>query len=307
MTIEPSVRTIILNLLRGAVPERADEVSRLWVDRGHGVEIVPSGKGLKMSATDKRIRFDLKTIDFFWLMGFCFWRSMAVYGPALEIASHGTVTLDLALAIDEERAIYEAEFKHRVAVGQALIAAQRTDDIDWPEGTPLPTNDRDGLPDVEDKSANDLVGLALAFALLHELRHVMFRADDGDDMPGPEEEMACDTWARAFMTDKLAGYASSQNLPFAKVRQKRAMGTALAAAIVHAMTAPHERWGGSDYPPISERITAMMDGYDLPETSHFWHFAGCILIAILRLDHRRLDLTAPTKKEMVAELLDHLR
>lgn len=39
MTTEPSDRTIVLHLLRGAVPERADEISGLWRQYGHAVEI----------------------------------------------------------------------------------------------------------------------------------------------------------------------------------------------------------------------------------------------------------------------------
>lgn len=48
METEPSDRTIVLHLLRGAVPERADEISGLWSQYGHGVEVAPSTKGVTM-------------------------------------------------------------------------------------------------------------------------------------------------------------------------------------------------------------------------------------------------------------------
>jgi hypothetical protein len=70
MAIVPSDRTIVLHLLRGAVPERADDLSRLWREHGHDVEVAPSAHGSTMNATSKRIKFDTKTIDFFWLLGF---------------------------------------------------------------------------------------------------------------------------------------------------------------------------------------------------------------------------------------------
>lgn len=70
-----SDRTIVLNLSRGAVPERADEISKLWLDHGHAVEVAPSAQGSTMNATSKRIKFDTKTIDFFWLIGFSAWRA----------------------------------------------------------------------------------------------------------------------------------------------------------------------------------------------------------------------------------------
>ena len=87
METEPSDRTIVLHLLRGAVPERADEISGLWSQYGHGVEVAPSTKGVTMKADDKRIQFDTKTIDFFWLLGFSAWRAIEVYSPALLVAT----------------------------------------------------------------------------------------------------------------------------------------------------------------------------------------------------------------------------
>ncbi|MCQ8185950.1 hypothetical protein [Parvularcula maris] len=70
MTTKPSVRTIVLHLLRAAVPERDNEISKLWSRYGHAVEVKPSTKGVTMNADDTRIQFDTKTIDFFWLFGF---------------------------------------------------------------------------------------------------------------------------------------------------------------------------------------------------------------------------------------------
>ena len=70
MTAEPSERTIILGLLRSAVPERGDEICRLWADYGHSIEVSPDAKGVTVNADANRIHFDMKTIDLFWLLGF---------------------------------------------------------------------------------------------------------------------------------------------------------------------------------------------------------------------------------------------
>ena len=55
---------------------------------------------------------------------------------------------------------------------------------------------------VEDQGGN-----ALAIALLHEFRHVMYCADKSAPSTLPEEEIGCDNWAREFMTSGLAAYA----------------------------------------------------------------------------------------------------
>ena len=157
MTTEPTDRTIVLHLLRGAIPERADEISGLWSRYGHAVEVAPSTKGVTMNADASRIKFDTKTIDFFWLLGFSVWRAIEVYSPALLLATATGMPLDQALGVDAERGQYEFDYKQRVASAQSLIAAEQTADISWPADVPEPTADRDGLRDDQHKAVFDLV------------------------------------------------------------------------------------------------------------------------------------------------------
>ena len=303
MTTEPSNRTIVLHLLRGAVPERADDLSRLWVEHGHDVEVAPSTTGATMDATSRRIKFDTKTIDLFWLMGFAVWRAIELYGPAIALATCTASTIDNVLNDDEERPQLEFEYKQRIGTVEALLNVTTTDDITWPSDVPKPTDDRESLKDEQEKSAYDLVCLALAFALLHELRHVMFRKAGDAPKERYEEEMACDTWARATMISNLAEYARENGHTFAEVEQKRATGIALAAIVVHAMTSPVVRWGNEDYPPIAERLTAMIAGYSQPDDSNFWLYTACLLVALMRQDRRPLDMSPASYRELVETLL----
>ncbi len=307
MTTEPSDRTIVLHLLRGAVPERADDISGLWSQYGHAVEVAPSTKGVTMNADGKRIQFNTKTIDFFWLLGFSAWRAIEVYSPAVVLATLRGIPLNEALDADTKRGQYEFEYKQRVASAELLIAAEQTADISWPEDVPLPTADRESLGDPQHKAAFDLVALALAFTLLHEFRHVMYCADNSAPSTLPEEEIACDTWARDFMTSGLAAYAKKHGHAYADVQQKRATAITLAAATVHAMTPTHAHWGNHQYPPIAERLTATISGYNLPAGSPFWLFTACLLIALMRRENRPLDIVAHSNQEMVDMLLDRLR
>jgi hypothetical protein len=307
MTTEPSDRTIILHLLRGAVPERADEISGLWSQYGHAVDVAPSAKGVTMNADATRIQFDTKTIDFFWLFGFSAWHAIEVYSPALVLATITGMPLDQALNADAERGPFELDYKQRIASTQSLIAADRTADISWPTDIPEPTSHRESLGDVQHMAAFDLVAFALAFSLLHEFRHVMYCADNSAPSTLPEEEIACDTYARDFMTSGLAAYAKKHGHNFAEVQQKRAMGIALTAVIIHAMTPIHAHWGNRQYPPIAERLTAMIGGYNLPAGSSFWLFTACLLIALMRQENRPLDIVANSNQEMVEILITRLK
>lgn len=73
------------------------------------------------------------------------------------------------------------------------------------------------------------------------------------------------------------------------------------------MTPTHAHWGNRQYPPIAERLTAMIAGYSLPADSRFWLFTACLLIALMRQENRPLDVVATSNQEMVEILLDRLR
>lgn len=307
MTHEPSDRTIILHLLRGAVPERADYLCNLWVEHGHSVEVAPSAKGATMNSTSQRIKFDTKTIDLFWLMGFAAWRAIELYGPAVMLAQCTDMSIDRILNDDEERSQLEFEYKQRIGSVEALLSTTSTDKIAWPTDVPMPTHDRESLANNQERSAFDLVCLALAFALLHELRHVMFRKAGDAPLQGHEEEIACDTWARMIMTKTIADYAKENGDSVEQVEEKRATGIALAAVVVHAMTAPMVRWGNDEYPPIADRLTAMIEGYNQPKNSNFWFYTACLLTALFRHELRPLDLSPASHQELVQTLIGRLR
>lgn len=52
-----------------------------------------------MNANRHRIRFDTKTIDLFWLLGFSAWRSIEVYSPAAHNNAATLVNSDNAAAV----------------------------------------------------------------------------------------------------------------------------------------------------------------------------------------------------------------
>lgn len=307
MSNEPSDQTIVLHLLRGAVPERADEISGLWTKYAPAVEAAPSAAGTTMNANRHRVRFDTKTTDLFWLLGFSAWRSIEVYSPALVITMLSGLTIDQALHIDEKLTTFERDYKERMEAAASLISATSTGEIAWPPDVPRPQADRDSFSDPQDKVAFDLTALALAFALLHEFSHVKLLADRAQPDTLPEEELSCDIWAREFMTAKLAAYARAHGHAFEEVSQKRAMALALAATIIHAITPTAAQWGNSEYPPLSARIQAIVAGFNLPPNSWYWFFVACLLVGIMRHEHRPLDIVGQTPQALAEALIAQVR
>ena len=158
----------------------------------------------------------------------------------------------------------------------------------------------------DELAAFDLVCLATAYVFLHELRHVKFLSDGDYPADRREEEIACDVWARSFLTDKVGIYAQSVGQSFTRVLDKRSMGIALGAMILHEITPESARWGTAEYPPITTRIQAMISGSPLAKDSHYWLFTACLLVGIFRQAHRQLPTYAPSTNELVEQLTTDL-
>jgi len=142
----------------------------------------------------------------------------------------------------------------------------------WPDGVPRPQADKTGL-DVEQQAAFDLTMIATAYMLLHEARHVMYNTD-GDRPSAPEEELACDAFARQFLLEGVRGYAAQTGQSAEDVLAKRAAGIALGAYALYEFTPEVGRAGSDNYPPVADRLGALFPEVSLPFNHWFWDFAA---------------------------------
>ena len=118
-----------------------------------------------------------------------------------------------------------------------------------------------------------------------------------------EEELACDVWARDFMTANLATYAKTHNHYFHEVLRKRSMGFALAALILHEITPVWDHGGNAEYFSVATRLQTILDNTALPDNDHFWVFVASLLIGIVR--QKGLPVVAPamSAKALASHLL----
>lgn len=303
----PENRIVVLNLFRGATPERADEIAEHWDSYNPQVEVTPPTSGVTMNANQHRIQFDAKVLDAFWLIGFSAWRSIETYSPSIVLAMIAQIPLDEALLADEELGQFERDYKDRMIAAQQIIATDQPGLVQWPPDIPKRQPDRELLDSSQDKVAFDLTCLAVAFTFLHEFRHVMFLRDGNYPLERAEEETACDVWARSFLTEKLDGYAKDHDHSYRDVLTKRSMGMALGALIVHSITPAFAHWGTAEYPPIADRVNALIGGTSLPENSHFWLFSACILVGVMRQSHRQIDIVPSNAKTLVEQIIERLK
>ncbi|MDR7098947.1 hypothetical protein J2X04_001294 [Lysobacter niabensis] len=306
MTV-PDTKSMVLDLLRGAAPERADEISALWRRYRPEFEVVPDRAGITMNANKHRIQFDLKTLEVLWLIGFCGWKSIETYTPLILTAMLTQGVIDEVLVTDQDLGPFEQDYKHRIVIAHSFIDSDNSVFGEWPPDIPRPQSDRASLKDAQDQAAFDLTCMASAYVFLHEFRHVMFAQDGSAPSRRPEEELACDVWARGILTDKLAVYAKGHGHDYQRVLNKRAMGMALGSLILHTITPPHARWGTGEYPPIAERMDALIKGSNLPDNASFWMLAASILVGVMRQSHRPIDIAPQGAKALVAELIERMR
>lgn len=288
---EATPKAAVIALMKGTVPERRDEIASLWENYNPAVVLVADARRITLNADKDRIQLDIKTMDVFWLIAFGGWRAIETYSPHVVLSAAGGRTVAELMNVDPSLDDVERAYKECRAAAQSLIDAADAEAAHWPPDLPRPSADRNALNHPQYQSAFDLACLAVAFTLFHEFRHVMLHRDDQRPKDLREEEMACDVWAREFMTAKLARYAEDHGHDYRQVSRKRAMGLALAALILHEITPFWDHGGNQQYFSVAARLQAILDNTPLPENDHFWVFAASLLIGILR--QRNVPIDAP--------------
>jgi Peptidase U49 len=292
---------LMMNMI-GAAPEREDEIRSLWQQYHPSVVLSDSGK-FRLDANRQTITIDVKTPDVFWLIGFSGWRAIETYVPSVMTAAMTNMPVAEVMRHDKDLPAVERDYKERLVAAYNFLKAERATKAPWPPDIPRPSADRNALDDDQYKATFDLTTSAVAFTIFHEFYHVILDQDRKRPKERPEEELACDVWAREFVTVRLEAYARSKGLDYHQVMQRRAMTLSLAALILHEITPEWERGGNCDYFSVAIRIRTILDNTPLPANNHFWNVAAALLIGICR--QRQISVNAPamTARALTSYLL----
>ena len=294
-----------INNMIGAAPERADEIQYLW-NRYHPSVVVVNNKKVTINANKSRIEIDIKTTEVFWLIGFCGWRAIETYMPDVIMASCTNQPIKQVIQNDDGINECERNYKERIKAVHDFIKKSCGDQLPWPPDIPKPSADRNELIDRQHQAAYDLVGSAVAFILFHEFYHVILDYDNKRPAELPEEELACDVWAREFLTANIAQYAESKNLSYQIVLKRRSMAFVIAALIIHEITPIWEHGGNSSYFSVAIRMKSIILDTRLPDDDDFWNFSAAVLIGMCRQKHIPFDPLAMNSKNLVVHLLELL-
>ena len=244
----------VIALMRGAVPEREEELMALWARYNPDVVLVADARRVTLNATKDRIAFDAKTMDVFWLIAFSGWRAIECYSPHVILSAANGKTVAEVILADAELDEVERAYREKRAAAETLVGAPDLASAPWPDDLPQPSANRNALDDAQYQAVYDLACLAAAFTLYHEFHHAMLDRDNQRPSDPREEEMLCDVWARNFMTAKAACYAKDNGHSYHDVLRKRSMGLAIAALILHDITPVWDQGGNRYYFSIGDRL-----------------------------------------------------
>ena len=307
MTVQPDdPREVIKALLVGAVPERRADIERLWRKYNPRVEVCDNARGITLKATREKIEFDLKTADVFWLIGFGGWRAIECYSPLVLLSFKRNQQIEALIRDHGHLPEIERDYRERRAAVHSLLDATSASDIKWPPDLPRPSASRDAIDQSQYKTTFDLTLLALALALFHEFRHVMLDIDEKRPPDRREEEMACDVWAREFMTANAGAYAEAHLHSYQQVLQKRSMGFALAALVLHDITPVWDHGGNAEYFSLADRLTAILGNTALPDQDHFWVFTASLLLGVFRQRGTPVNVPAMSPRNLSECLIARL-
>jgi Peptidase U49 len=306
---------VIRLLFDGVAPERAPEFERFFSEHRPEFFISMGARpygGFCALEKQNHVLIAPNMRDALWFLSFAAWYAFRARIPQETLAAllppgpvHDEILLSEDLGYQPE-----ANACHEIAtLGIELARKPVAPGTVWPEIVPFPAvvikaQDRgDPALRVEHAAVKDLALFAIAYILLHELRHVAFNAGRSG-ISRQEEELACDK----FAIEKILGRAATwqpqdgSRVDAAKVTFKRSMGLLVGFFVLHALTPQGYRGASTDYPSLLTRLTAIVGAIDLPEDHELWLF-GATLLRELQNDSEYAVLSSDSTRSVKANFL----
>ena len=269
-------------LFDGVIPERVAEIMTLLSQHTAQFRAVEDSDGFDLKAGGfGAIQYTPRSMRQLWLFGYGGMLSLHSYASFIAILR----ALGQEFRISEIDAIpgqveIDREFSELMAKIEELKSAFGEADFVWPENIPDPQDGRP--PDVESAAVYDLTCIAVTYAFLHELKHIIFQSEGNAPADNREEEHECDAFAQEIILGRISTYCEQSGFPEAKVKMKRAMGIALASVFLLFATPRHLVGGSQTHPPVHGRWRSVVDGVDLNEDCYFWLYFSSMAISMLR-------------------------
>ncbi|WP_369721320.1 phage exclusion protein Lit family protein [Bradyrhizobium sp. LLZ17] len=243
-----SLQTAVRDLFIGSAPERESDLVGMWKELDLIFQLTPDmheGDRIIMDAGAYRyIRFNHRVLRAFWIGGYAAWEGYRTVAESPSLQA-----LDLT------------RFRELVSAYESCLASTEADLEALPVGVAEPGQYPDANIDPQGRAASELATIAVAWALLHELRHIRHQREGTGADPHSEdksakhaEELSCDAFATTFLLEQIDLYATGQSADL--VRQKRQLGIYFGLFAVTLLA--KDKWGESKtHPAVQVRIDAV--------------------------------------------------
>lgn len=238
------------SLFDGTAPERNKELEALWskyslcfqmsLDNG------PDGFFVLEGGLFKFVRFNHRAMRAFWLAGFIAWEGY-----------------ERIHAISLNQSSDFCRFNAMIDTFFSMLKEDDPSSIPMPYNIPEPGVYLDSTLYPELRAPAEIATFAAGWALLHEIRHVQHQQEgtgapyDGTPEEKHLEEFSCDTFATAFMLEKISEYGESVKTSPEIVHQKRQLGIYFALFAIALITA--EKWAETEtHPALQTRIDSFI-------------------------------------------------
>ncbi|KAB2758410.1 phage exclusion protein Lit family protein [Brucella anthropi] len=273
---DETVQQAIRNLFLGSVPERAGELSSLWGQLAFVFQFLPDvhedGRIIMDAGLFRFVRFNHRVVRSFWIGAFAAWEGSRAVAESKDFP-----------AVDLTR------LQELIAAFEAAIENDQSDETPLPAGVPEPGSLPDKDTDPQGRAASELSIIAVAWALLHEVRHILHQQEGtgasvyGDTREARHhEEFSCDEFATRFILDQVQRYSDESGDDPVLVRRKREM--AIYFALFALTLLAKDSWEASDtHPSVQHRIDAVcrLMGDDRDETAQAVVYAAFVSLRTL--------------------------
>lgn len=247
---EDALQDVVRSMLEAVVPERADELVRHWERYATRFRLADDVDAVGHVVMDAgayvRVRFNHPTMRLFWLASFLLWEGYEAFHRYAESGETDT-----------------ARFSELYDCFTATKAAQNVDEVPWPAGVPEVGDLVDHRSGDPGRVAGELAIFSVAWAILHEVRHLIHQQEGTG--AGPEdgearraEELSCDQYATEFLLANIADYAGATGQDVDTLNMKRQTGIYVA---LFAMALISEgSWAESDtHPALQQRLERVVE------------------------------------------------
>lgn len=306
--LNTALKQIAYEMIRSGAPEREAELSEVW--EKYAPEFLYSvdqpGFVLQGGAFGS-LQLTERSLCLIWMFGHIAWKALYLYSGLIHLYSGGNEPFVVdEIEKDSEQERLNSEVERLLKKFHEFKSVEAISDCEWPDSIPVPAHNRPTHDD-EHAAVFDLVGEAMVYVFLHEIKHIQFSSDSGGRPEPLEEEIMCDKYARSFLFDRVDEHSEMSGENLRKVLSKRAMAVALASFLIFELTPVASRYGSASHPPVMERIKHVLNFPSLSPDDNYWLYLGSILMTKARLEGTKIPaFHFGTRKQFCEKVFEEL-